>query len=144
MCEENVKTPVAACPSPFQGALFEVRAWEPDLFRRASTPCTSLCTLERRWCRSALVMGARTIRNNRNYLQSASNVRYAGRISVARRQRKAKKHLQSEESEPRYPRRVSSSERYPYTEKLASWLVIEATKSRKQQCTLRLIHTDST
>ena len=51
------------------------------------------------------------------------------------------KHLRSEESEPKYPRRVSSSELDPYAEKLATWLGIEATKSRKQRCTLRQIHT---
>lgn len=53
-----------------------------------------------------------------------------------------KKHLRSEESEPKYPRRVSSSKLDPYAEKLATWLVIEATKSRKQRRTLRQIHTD--
>jgi hypothetical protein len=55
-----------------------------------------------------------------------------------------KKHLRSEESEPKYPRRVSSSKLDPYAEKLATWLDIEATKSRKQRRTLRQIHTDST
>jgi len=54
-----------------------------------------------------------------------------------------KKHLRSEESEPKYPRRVSSTKLDPYAEKLATWLVIEATKSRKQRRTLRQIHTDS-
>ena len=54
-----------------------------------------------------------------------------------------KKHLRSEESEPSYPRRVSSSKLDPYAEKLATWLDIEATKSRKQRRTLRQIHTDS-
>ena len=53
-----------------------------------------------------------------------------------------KKHLRSEESEPKYPRRASSSKLDPYAEKLATWLVIEATKSRKQRRTLRQIHTD--
>jgi predicted transcriptional regulator len=33
-----------------------------------------------------------------------------------------KKHLRSEESEPKYPRRVSSSKLDPYAEKLATWL----------------------
>jgi IS30 family transposase len=51
-----------------------------------------------------------------------------------------KKHLRSQESEPKYPRRVSASKRYPYAEKLATWLVIEA-KPRKQRRTLRQIHT---
>jgi AcrR family transcriptional regulator len=54
-----------------------------------------------------------------------------------------KKHLRSEESEPKYPRRVISSKLDPYVEKLATWLGIEATKSRKQRRTLRQIHTDS-
>ena len=54
-----------------------------------------------------------------------------------------KKHLRSEESEPKYPKRVRASKRYPYAEKLATWLDIEATKSRKQRRTLRQIHTDS-
>ena len=52
-----------------------------------------------------------------------------------------KKHLRSEESEPKYPRRVSSSKLDNYAEKLATWLGIEATKSRKQRRTLRQIHT---
>gem|GEM_PF-3315912 len=34
-----------------------------------------------------------------------------------------KKHLRSEESEPKYPRRVGSSKLDPYAEKLATWLV---------------------
>jgi hypothetical protein len=53
-----------------------------------------------------------------------------------------KKHLRSVESEPKYPSRVSSSKLDPYAEKLATWLGIEATKSRKQRRTLRQIHTD--
>ncbi|SDO23346.1 hypothetical protein SAMN05720382_12014 [Polaromonas sp. JS666] len=52
-----------------------------------------------------------------------------------------KKYLRPEESEPKYPMRVSASKRYPYAEKLATWLEIEATKSRKQRRTLRQIHT---
>ena len=55
-----------------------------------------------------------------------------------------KKHLRSEESEPKYPRRASSSKLDPYAEKLATWLDIEATKSRKQRRTLRQIHTPRT
>ena len=47
-----------------------------------------------------------------------------------------KKHLRSDESEPRYERRVSPSKVNPYAEKLATWLVIEATKSRKQRIRL--------
>lgn len=54
-----------------------------------------------------------------------------------------KKHLRSEESEPSYQRRATPSKLDPYAEKLATWLVIEATKSRKQRRTLRQIHTDS-
>ena len=52
-----------------------------------------------------------------------------------------KKYRRSEEAEPKYPRRVSASKRYPYAEKLATWLGIEAAKSRKQLRTLRRIHT---
>gem|GEM_PF-1283828 len=52
-----------------------------------------------------------------------------------------KKYLRSEETEPRYERRGSSSKLDPYAEKLATWLGIEATKSRKQRRTLRQIHT---
>ncbi len=54
-----------------------------------------------------------------------------------------KKYLRSDETEPNYERRVSSSKLDPYAEKLATWLGIEATKSRKQRRTLRQIHTDS-
>ena len=54
-----------------------------------------------------------------------------------------KKHLRSEESEPSYQRRATPSKLDPYAEKLATWLGIEATKSRKQRRTLRQIHTDS-
>jgi transposase len=52
-----------------------------------------------------------------------------------------KKHLRSEESELSYQRRATPSKLDPYAEKLATWLVIEATKSRKQRRTLRQIHT---
>lgn len=54
-----------------------------------------------------------------------------------------KKYLRSDETEPSYERRGSSSKLDPYAEKLATWLGIEATKSRKQRRTLRQIHTDS-
>jgi transposase len=54
-----------------------------------------------------------------------------------------KKYLRSDETEPIYERRGSSSKLDPYAEKLATWLGIEATKSRKQRRTLRQIHTDS-
>ena len=55
-----------------------------------------------------------------------------------------KKYLRSDETEPSYERRVSSSKLDPYAEKLATWLGIEATKSRKQRRTLRQIHTNLT
>jgi hypothetical protein len=42
---------------------------------------------------------------------------------------------------PRYAKRTSSSKLDPYAEKLATWLAIEATKSRKQRRNLRQIHT---
>ena len=54
-----------------------------------------------------------------------------------------KKYLRSEETEPSYERRISSSKLDPYAEKLATWLGIETTKSRKQRRTLRQIHTHS-
>jgi hypothetical protein len=50
-------------------------------------------------------------------------------------------NLRSEESEHSYERRETSSKVDPYAEKLATWLVIEATKSQKQRRTLRQIHT---
>jgi transposase len=53
-----------------------------------------------------------------------------------------KKYLRSEEPEPRYAKRISSSKLDPYAEKLATWLGIEAKKSRKQRRTLRQIHTE--
>jgi predicted transcriptional regulator len=53
-----------------------------------------------------------------------------------------KKYLRSDETEPSYERRASSSKLDPYAEKLATWLGIEATKSRKQRRTLRQIHTN--
>ena len=52
-----------------------------------------------------------------------------------------KKYLRAGEEEPRYAKRASSSKLDPYAEKLATWLVIEATKSRKQRRNLRQIHT---
>jgi transcriptional regulator with XRE-family HTH domain len=55
-----------------------------------------------------------------------------------------KKYLRSDETEPSYERRASSSKLDPYAEKLATWLGIEATKSRKQRRTLRQIHTPRT
>jgi hypothetical protein len=54
-----------------------------------------------------------------------------------------KKHLRSDETEPNYERRVSSSKLDPYAEKLATWLGIEATEPREQRRTLRQIYTIS-
>ncbi|MDP9993998.1 transcriptional regulator with XRE-family HTH domain [Variovorax boronicumulans] len=55
-----------------------------------------------------------------------------------------KKYLRAGEELPRYAKRTSSSKLDPYAEKLATWLAIEATKSRKQRRNLRQIHTAST
>ncbi len=52
-----------------------------------------------------------------------------------------KKYLRSDETEPTYAKRVSSSKLDPYAEKLATWLGIEATKSRKQRRNLKQIYT---
>ncbi|MDP9895706.1 transcriptional regulator with XRE-family HTH domain [Variovorax boronicumulans] len=52
-----------------------------------------------------------------------------------------KKYLRAGDEEPRYAKRASSSKLDPYAEKLATWLAIEATKSRKQRRNLRQIHT---
>ena len=52
-----------------------------------------------------------------------------------------KKYLRSDEIEPTYTRRVSSSKLDPYAEKLATRLEIEATKSRKQRRNLKQIYT---
>ncbi|PBI88243.1 hypothetical protein BKP43_37170 [Variovorax boronicumulans] len=54
-----------------------------------------------------------------------------------------KKYLRAGDEEPRYAKRTSSSKLDPYAEKLATWLAIEATKSRKQRRNLRQIHTIS-
>lgn len=54
-----------------------------------------------------------------------------------------RKYLRSGETEPSYERRGRSSKLDPYAGKLATWLGIEATKSRKQRRTLRQIHPDS-
>lgn len=68
------------------------------------------------------------------------SARFQGVQALARNT--IKKHLRSEESEPKYPRRVSSTKLDPYADKLSNWLETEATKSRKQRRTLRQIHTD--
>ena len=63
---------------------------------------------------------------------------------IARRtglSRIVKKYLRAGEEMPRYAKRESSSKLDPYAEKLATWLAIEATKSRKQRRNLRQIHT---
>ncbi len=54
-----------------------------------------------------------------------------------------KKYLRSDETEPTYAMRVSPSKLDPYAEKLATWLGIEATKSRKQRRNLKQIYTMS-
>ena len=55
-----------------------------------------------------------------------------------------KKYLRAGDEEPRYAKRASSSKLDPYAEKLATWLAIEATKSRKQRRNLRQIPTRRT
>jgi transcriptional regulator with XRE-family HTH domain len=52
-----------------------------------------------------------------------------------------KKYLRAGEEAPRYAKRATSSKLDPYADKLATWLAIEATKSRKQRRNLRQIHT---
>ena len=52
-----------------------------------------------------------------------------------------KKYLRAGEEAPRYAKRANSSKLDPYADKLATWLAIEATKSRKQRRNLRQIHT---
>lgn len=52
-----------------------------------------------------------------------------------------KKYLRSDEAAPTYAKRVSSSKLDPYAEKLATWLGIEAIKSRKQRRNLKQIYT---
>jgi transposase len=52
-----------------------------------------------------------------------------------------KKYLRSDEAEPTYAKRISPSKLDPYAEKLATWLGIEAKKSRKQRRNLKQIYT---
>ena len=52
-----------------------------------------------------------------------------------------KKYLRSDQLEPQYAKRVSSSKLDLYADKLAGWLAAEVSKSRKQRLTLRQIHT---
>ncbi len=54
-----------------------------------------------------------------------------------------KKYLRSDETEPTYAKRASPSKLDPYAEKLATWLGIEATKSRKQRRNLKQIYTST-
>lgn len=51
-----------------------------------------------------------------------------------------KKYLRSDETEPTYVERISPT-KLAYAEKLATWLGIEATRSRKQRCYLKRIKT---
>ncbi len=53
-----------------------------------------------------------------------------------------KKYLRAGDEEPRYAKRASSSKLDPYADKLSTWLLIEATKSRKQRRTLLQLHTE--
>ncbi len=66
-------------------------------------------------------------------------------LEIARRtglsRNTVKKYLRAGEEAPRYAKRASSSKLDPYADKLATWLAIEATKSRKQRRNLRQIHT---
>lgn len=52
-----------------------------------------------------------------------------------------KKYLRSDETEPTYAKRVNSSKLDPYAEKLATWLGMDATKSRRQRRNLKQIYT---
>lgn len=54
-----------------------------------------------------------------------------------------KKYLRAGDEEPRYAKRASTSKLDPYADKLSTWLLIEATKSRKQRRTLLQLHTFS-
>ena len=54
-----------------------------------------------------------------------------------------KKYLRSDQTEPQYAKRISSSKLDPYAEKLTTWLETEVTRGRKQRRTLRQIHTHS-
>ena len=61
------------------------------------------------------------------------------RIGLARNT--VKKYLRSDESEPKYASQTRSSKLDPYAEKLALWLGMEVTKSRKQRRNLKQLHT---
>ncbi len=65
----------------------------------------------------------------------------SGRTGLARNT--VKKYLRSDEIEPSYARRAGSSKLDPYAEKLATWLGMEVTKSRKQRRNLKQIYTFS-
>ncbi len=51
-----------------------------------------------------------------------------------------KKYLRSDQTESQYAKRASSSKLDPYAEKLATWIDVEVTRSRKQRRTLPQIH----
>lgn len=53
-----------------------------------------------------------------------------------------KKYLAGDIVEPRYPKRRSPSKLDPFAEKLATWLKIEAGRSRKQRRSLKQLHAD--
>jgi hypothetical protein len=50
---------------------------------------------------------------------------------MSHRAQRNKKYLRAGEEMPRYAKRASSSKLVLHAEKLATWLAIEATKSRK-------------
>jgi len=52
-----------------------------------------------------------------------------------------KKYLRAGDEEPRYTKRASTSKLDPYADKLSTWLLLEAAKSRKQRHTLLQLHT---
>jgi transposase len=53
-----------------------------------------------------------------------------------------KKYLRADTVEPEYAKRRSPSKLDPFSEKLATWLKTETTKSRKQRRTLKQMHAD--
>lgn len=64
----------------------------------------------------------------------------AKRIGLSRNT--VQKYLGAGEEAPRYAKRASLSKLAPNADKPATWLAIEAAKSRKQQRNLRQMHTD--
>ena len=75
------------------------------------------------------------------YLRDGVKIR-----EIARRTRLSRntirKYLASSELEPRYPKRLSPSKLDPYAEILASWLLREATRGRKQRRNWRQLYGD--